>query len=67
MKITMADFQSALGDNEGFCTACDNFTTSGVEPDGSNYECDICEKKIVCGAEDALFFGYVRIIEGWKS
>jgi hypothetical protein len=66
MKITMEDFQSALGDYSGFCTSCDTFTTSEVEPDASGYECDICEKKIVCGAEDALFFGYVRIIEGGK-
>lgn len=41
-------------DNPGFCKACGH-EHDGVEPDAVNYECEVCGKKAVCGADELLF------------
>jgi predicted RNA-binding Zn-ribbon protein involved in translation (DUF1610 family) len=40
-------------DNTGFCIACGH-EVQGVEPDARHYECEICGKKAVFGAEEIL-------------
>lgn len=40
-------------DNLGFCIACGE-PTEGVEPDARGYECEMCHKNAVYGAEELL-------------
>ena len=41
-------------DNPGFCIACGE-EAMGCEPDGRQYECEVCEKPCVYGAQELLF------------
>ena len=46
------DAQTSL-ENPGFCLACGE-EASGVEPDAREYECEVCGKPTVYGAEEIL-------------
>ena len=65
--ITTSDFYGATSSYEGFCTACLDFTTSGVEPDAHHYECESCGERTVYGAEDAYHLGFFYVSDGGKS
>lgn len=41
------------GDDMGFCLACGE-EAYGVEPDARKYECEVCGKRSVYGAEELL-------------
>jgi hypothetical protein len=43
--------------NAGFCTHC-GAEALGVEPDARNYECEVCGKTEVFGAEELMIMGY---------
>ncbi len=43
-------------DNPGFCLACGE-EQEGCEPDARNYECEICGRHKVFGAEEILLMG----------
>jgi hypothetical protein len=42
-------------DYVGFCVGC-GAETSGVEPDARNFHCDVCDRPLVFGAEELLFY-----------
>lgn len=39
----------------GFCVGCGT-ETSGVEPDARNFHCETCDRPLVFGAEELLFY-----------
>lgn len=55
MKIDLDRVMEAVeaDDNIGFCTAC-GAEVDGVEPDARGYECEVCGKPKVFGAEELL-------------
>jgi methionyl-tRNA synthetase len=59
--ITEQEYLEAVESNQGFCTACQEFTNDFAEPDARGYKCDVCEKKTVYGAEEALLMGLVTL------
>jgi hypothetical protein len=54
-KISMQEIMDAVesGEDMGFCLACGR-TAFGVEPDARKYQCYICGKYKVYGAEELL-------------
>lgn len=46
---------------DGFCLACSDWTTSGVEPDARGYQCEVCGKHRVFGAEEVMIMGVIEI------
>lgn len=58
LQLSLGEYQIALNDNYGFCTAC-GYEQGGMEPDAENYECEICGKEKVQGADVLLLQGYV--------
>lgn len=62
--ITKAEFDEALKNNLGFCSACRRFTLDGVEPDAMHYSCPECDRNTVFGTEEALTLGVFTIVEG---
>lgn len=62
-KITMPMFQEYRENYVGFCTECCDWINEGVEPDATEYPCDICGEPAVIGAEEALLCGYIIIID----
>jgi hypothetical protein len=59
--ITEQEYIEHSDNYTGFCTDCQSFTTSCVEPDAEGYTCEECEKNTVCGTEQALIMGLVDI------
>ena len=55
MKISIEQVMAAVeqDDNIGICTACGEEAT-GVEPDAEHYECEVCGKNEVFGAEQLM-------------
>ena len=47
----------------GICLACGEITYGGVEPDAREYPCESCGRDSVCGLEEALLLGLLRIVE----
>jgi hypothetical protein len=52
--VSEADYLDAVESNLGWCTTCQEFTTSCVEPDAERYKCELCDSPTVYGAEQAL-------------
>lgn len=46
-------------DHRGFCIACGE-DAYGVEPDATEYECEMCGECKVYGAEEILLRGWYR-------
>lgn len=44
----------------GACLACGETVESGIEPDACGYECEVCGKYQVYGAEELLIMGHVE-------
>lgn len=42
-------------DYEGFCVGC-GAGQSGVEPDARNFHCEVCDRPLVFGAEELMFY-----------
>ena len=61
--VTHADFQEARDSYLGWCTACKAFTADCCEPDAGGYPCPDCGHNTVCGAENALMLGCIKIID----
>ncbi len=61
-KIKVEDYNDAIDQNIGWCTVCDDFTMEAVEPDATNYFCEMCEENSVMGAENALLEGLFTLI-----
>jgi hypothetical protein len=55
MKRVLAAVERAMRtlDNPGFCVAC-GADADGCEPDARKYECEVCGKHAVYGAEELL-------------
>lgn len=62
IPVREVDYQLAQEENTGFCSSCEDFTTSGVEPDAENYVCEDCGNQTVFGAEQALIMGMITFI-----
>ena len=54
-------FVTAMNDDLGWCSRCQAFTTGDVEPDAENYECEMCGKTTVTGAEQSLLCGFFEV------
>ena len=53
--ILAAAEESMVGMSDGgFCNACGNEVTYGVEPDARDYECEACGERAVHGACEYL-------------
>ena len=59
--ISVAQYRQANSASEGFCTACQDFTTGCVEPDAEDYECEACGECAVVGADQALLLGLIDV------
>ena len=55
---SMAEVESAMEDNGGFCLAC-GAEAHGVEPDARRYTCEACGAPKVYGAEELVLKGLV--------
>lgn len=58
-QIDENEYYNASENLIGWCTTCQAFTTDMVEPDARGYKCEVCEKKTVYGAEEALIQGLI--------
>ena len=64
MKLSMLEAEAYCHSDEGYCTNCDEFTNSGVEPDAEEYECISCGENTVMGAENAIsIFDLITIVK----
>lgn len=63
MKMTTAQFEEHQDDNAGYCTHCDQITTSDVEPDAEGYDCPECHNQTVMGLDNALVLEHVEITD----
>lgn len=61
--ITVSEFHDHDSDCDGICLACGEWSMGGVEPDASEYECDYCGERKVCGAGEALLMGNLSLTE----
>lgn len=59
IEISGDDYDAHCNDNDGICLACGEWTCGGVEPDASNYKCEMCDSTSVMGCEEALMQGYL--------
>lgn len=64
-NITEKKFMNKVRSYAGLCLKCGTWTSSGVEGDAENYQCDKkgCGAMKVMGAELALASGYIVIAE----
>lgn len=60
-RMTIEEFQAACEAYDGFCTACNDITNCGVEPDARRYECESCGERTVYGMEEALMNGSIQV------
>lgn len=58
-QITIEEFEEARDSDQGYCLVCKDWTHDSAEPDARNYECPVCEKRQVFGAEECLLRGLV--------
>jgi hypothetical protein len=61
MQIRMNRYQAECYDSAGYCPACDDITTYGIEPDARGCECDACGGHKVMGLEEAALMGKVIV------
>lgn len=63
MKIkkehSIEEIYEAIDNEVGYCTLCDDFTTSPVELDSKNCTCEQCREDSVFGARIALRWGFI--------
>ena len=59
--VSYGAFMAAMNDYLGWCSECRDFTTGDVEPDAENYECEMCGKTTVTGAEQSLLCGFFEV------
>jgi len=62
-KIREADYMDANDSYTGWCTFCKEFTRSCTEPDAEGYDCPVCQRRDVVGAEQALIMGLFEFEE----
>lgn len=55
------EYHQHCDNSDGYCTACNTWTTGGVEPDAEGYLCEACGENAVMGAEDAVMMGMVLV------
>jgi hypothetical protein len=61
----MSAITDHMESNDGYCTTCKAWTASGgIEPDACRYECVVCGKKTVFGAEECVVMGLACVTEG---
>jgi len=63
--ISMQEYLDHERNYDGYCTACGEWTTGGVEPDAEGRECENpeCGKTTVVGAERAFITDAIDIEE----
>jgi predicted RNA-binding Zn-ribbon protein involved in translation (DUF1610 family) len=64
IQISIENFTKMVDYSQGYCTTCKDFTRDCTEPDAENYECPVCGKNTVIGAEYALLMGFISFEEG---
>lgn len=62
-QITESEYLEACDMYLGWCKSCKEFTRDSTEPDAHGYDCPVCEKLAVVGAEDALMMGLFTFSE----
>jgi hypothetical protein len=62
--MTEQAFRQACDELMGWCRHCRDFTTFGCEPDARCYVCEVCGKRTVFGAEEALVMGLIDLDDG---
>ena len=55
------EYCSLVEDNMGLCLHC-SAEIDGVEPDGRNYFCEVCEEYEVFGVEELMMMGRIIIL-----
>jgi hypothetical protein len=63
-EVTQAEYLDHEGGDDGFCTACGEWTCGGCEPDARRYECESCGERAVYGAQELLFMGLIVLTDG---
>lgn len=63
IELTSDEFMEKREEYAGYCLKCKEWTMDGVEPDAEKYECPVCEKRAVYGAEELLILGLIEITE----
>jgi hypothetical protein len=61
VTLSLAEYQAASANYEGFCTTCKEITNSNVEPDARRYECESCGERTVYGIEEALLMQFIDV------
>ena len=60
MILSLEEYSNESENYTGYCRICDKLTTSNVEPDALEYECEICDGYTVYGLENALIMGMIE-------
>jgi hypothetical protein len=60
-KISVALYWQLCSEDAGWCSACDDFTGSGIEPDAEGYTCPGCGEDTLCGVEQAMILGLIDV------
>jgi hypothetical protein len=61
LELDEGEYYDLESDYSGFCLGCGEIA-SGVEPDASGYRCECCDANRVCGLEQGVLMGRVRIV-----
>ena len=62
MRFTIPESELWEG-STGYCIACGEPASHGVEPDAREYTCGACKQNKVYGAEELVLMGLVDIEE----
>lgn len=61
IPCSIEEFEEHMDSCDGICLSCKEWTVGGVEPDARGYECILCGRNKVYGAEEALLMGRLSI------
>ncbi len=62
-SMSEARFYEGTENYSGLCLECGKIQEDGVEPDAEGYTCPSCGSPSVCGFENALISGNIRLKE----
>lgn len=66
--MTEEEFFHFRSSNAGVCRSCRMVIEGeGIEPDGDEYECPLCDNATVCGMELALILDLCNLEVKWLS
>lgn len=62
-RISLLEYEEALDQYMGWCTACQALTRENTEPDAEGYDCPECGQDTVMGVEEALVTEELEVSE----